>query len=773
MIALVSCFLAGILVVQQLTRLPELIWLPLVMIGLFMLAKFKYWRLFFFIGGMLWAILFATHRLNDRLPEQLAGQDIEIQGYVADLLETEENHVRFNFKVTSSKIKLPDLLRLTWYYPNKILKAGDQWDFTVRLKPPHGTFNPGGFDFERWLFVEGIGATGYVRSSPEPKLENSPPLTAGLLVWRQSIAGQLNALLASSESLSMIKALTIGDGNSLSPHQWEVFRKTGTTHLMVISGSHIGMIAGLMYLLILRLWATTGILAISPQKIAALSALAIAIFYAGLTGFSVPAQRSALMIAIAMFAIVLQRNTHPYHVLAVALFAVLLVDPLVTLSAGFWLSFIAVALIIYVLSGRLATTGFLKGSLTVNWVTSVGLAPILLFFFQQVSLISPIANLIVVPIISLIVVPLALLATLIMLFLPPVAEQLFIIVDFVLRGLWWILVQLAELPLSTLAHAQPSWWALVFAVPGLLLLFAPKGLPARSLGLVMLFPMIFTEINKIPAGTFKLTLLDVGQGLSTVVQTASHNLIFDTGAKFSGTSDAGQSVIVPFLRHEGINKIDTLIVSHGDNDHIGGVDSLAGAIPRERLLTSVPQRLQQYAPMKCKAGQSWTWDNVQFSILSPPLNPFLSDNDNSCVLHIHSGHGTAVLTGDIEETAEAWLIDSYGDKLKSDVLIAPHHGSKTSSTSAFLRTVNPAVILIPAGYRNQFGHPHQEVLQRYQKLNINWYNNSDNGAIQASFNEHLNIVSWRMAEGRYWNFTAQSGKIIDTSRHDWLTLFTR
>ena len=388
MVVKILFFLAGDLLVQQLTVLPELTYLPEVLLGLAILASIRQWLSFIFVLGMLWAVVFASFSLKDRLPEQLAGQDIQIQGYVADLPEHESNHVRFNFNVLESTKQVPNKLRLTWYYPDHTIKAGQKWIFTVRLKPPHGNFNPGGFDYERWLFVEGIGATGYVRTQTKPKLESSDSSSASLLVWRQQIADKLEKLLADSSSLPLVKALTIGDGNSLTPLQWDIFRRTGTTHLMVISGSHIGLIAGLVYLLTLRLWAWSGVLKWSTQKVAAIVSLTTAIFYAGLTGFSVPAQRSALMIAIAMIAIVRQRNTRPFHVLAVALLAVLVVDPLVVLAAGFWLSFIAVSLIIYVIAGRLEKSGAFSGGFKINWVTSVGLAPLLLYFFQQVSLIA-------------------------------------------------------------------------------------------------------------------------------------------------------------------------------------------------------------------------------------------------------------------------------------------------------------------------------------------------------------------------------------------------
>jgi competence protein ComEC len=752
MVALVLCYLAGILLVQQMAALPETVWLVLGLIGAGILASWRYWRGLVFVLGVMWAITFASSRLNDQLPEQLAGQDIQIDGYIADLPEHESNHVRFNFNVVKSVQNVPDSVRLTWYYPDQIIKAGQHWSFTVRLKRPHGNLNPGGFDYERWLFVEGIGATGYIRTKPQPKLLDIGSTQTSLLVWRQHIADQLGQLLPNSESLPLIKALTIGDGDSLTPQQWDIFRKTGTTHLMVISGSHIGLVAGLVYLLVIRLWARSGILAWSPQKVAAILALVTAIFYAGLTGFSVPAQRSALMITVAMIAIIQQRNTQPYNVLAVALLAVLVVDPLVVLSAGFWLSFIAVSLIIYTIAGRLGKSGFIRGSIKVNWVTSIGLAPLLLFFFQQVSLIAPIANLIAVPIISLAVVPLALLAALVMFITPLVAVKLFFVVDLALQSLWWILVKLADLPLSTLPHPQPSWWALGFAVPAILILLAPKGMPSRWLGLLMLLPLVFTESDKITPGVIKLTLLDVGQGLSAVVQTEHHVLIYDTGAKFSATSDMGQSVLVPFLRNLGVNNVDTLIVSHGDNDHIGGVDSLMAGIHTDKLLTSVPQLLGQYSPTQCKAGQSWSWDEIHFTVLSPKIGNLASDNDNSCVLHIQTSQGTTLLTGDIEALAESWLVETYKDGLKADVLIAPHHGSQTSSTSAFLKAVKPSVILIPAGYRNQFGHPHEGVIARYRDLHIKWLNSADNGAILLNFNKAISIESWRVAEGKYWNY---------------------
>jgi len=751
MIVSALSFLSGLLVVQQFSALPGSQWLIVVTVSAGIMAWLRYWRWLFFVTGVLWAIVFAMVRLSDRLPESLEGINIPVKGLIVDLPEQDERQTRFDFIVTESAQKLPSKLRLSWYYPDQAIKAGQYWSFTIKLKRPHGSLNPGGFDYERWLFTQGIGAAGYVRPDSKPVLLGRDSAWTNISVWRQRITDRLSFLLSESPSLGLIKALTIGDGNGITQQQWDVFRKTGTTHLVVISGSHVGLIAGLAYFLVLKVWAWTGLLRWSPQRVAAVAAMLVAVFYAGLAGFSVPAQRAVIMLAVVMLAIILQRNTRPFNTLAVALFAVLAFDPLAVLAVGFWLSFLAVSLIIYVVAGRLSKSGYMLEGIKINWATSVGLSPLLLFFFQQVSLISPLANFIAVPVISLLAVPLSLLAVVLMFGFPLLASKLFMVVDTALQGLWWLLVRLAELPLATISHAQPSVWALVFALPGVLLLLAPRGMPARWLSLIMFLPLVFTPANKPKAGSINMTLLDVGQGLSVVVQTENHWLVYDTGAKFSAESDMGRSVVLPFLRRQGADKIDRLIISHGDNDHIGGALSLMHGMPTEQVLTSVPQQLSDYSPLMCEAGQSWSWDNVTFTLLSPQ-HPFVSDNDNSCVLKIESEQGAVLLTSDIEMAAESWLVETYGNHLKAKVLISPHHGSKTSSTYEFLQAVQPVYVLIPAGYRNQFGHPHQEVLDRYQQIKAQWLNTADSGAISLGVKDGLwQVQSLRDTESKYWN----------------------
>lgn len=752
MIVAALSLLAGILLIQQLPSLPEPQWLILGGVVAGIMAWLRFWRSLIFIIGILWAMAFATVRLADRLPAPLEGIDLPVTGIIATLPDVDEQRVNFDFLVTASEKSLPSKLRLSWYYPDQTIKAGQQWTFTVKLKRPHGSFNANSADYERQLFIAGIGATGYIRPAPKPMLLGREAAWFNIQIWRQTITDQLTDLLATYPSLALIKALTIGDGSAITTPQWEVFRKTGTTHLVVISGSHIGLIAGLMYFLVLKLWAWAGILTRSPQQVAAVVALLVGVFYAALAGFFVPTQRALIMLAVAMVAIIAQRNTQPLHILATALVTVLLVDPLAVLSAGSWLSFIAVSLIIYRVSGRLGQLKVIWETVKLNAVMSVGLAPLTLLFFEQISLISPVANLVAVPVISFLVVPLALLAVLLMLVSNTLATGLFWLVDWLLQELQYLLDTLATLPFATINHAQPSMWALLFAVLSILILLAPRGIPARWLGTVLLLPLMFTDSPRPATGDIKLTLLDVGQGLAVVVQTAEHNLVYDTGAKFSADSDQGKNVLLPFLHQQGIANIDRLIISHGDNDHIGGAESLLHGIHVDNVLTSVPEKLSTYQAELCVAGQSWVWDDVVFTILSP-AEQASSDNDNSCVLQVQSVHGTALLTGDIEAAAEMWLVKMYGDRLTSDVLIAPHHGSKTSSTRTFLQTVNAKNILIPSGYRNQFGHPHSDVIARYHDLNARYLNSADSGAITVSVNNDVwQIQARRETNSHYWNF---------------------
>ncbi|MFA5985153.1 MAG: DNA internalization-related competence protein ComEC/Rec2 [Methylococcaceae bacterium] len=745
-------FLAGISLVQQLAVLPGLSCLVWALPVLWLLIWRRHWPLMWLLIGVIEAVSVGHYRLSDRLASELEGLELPVTGYIADLPKQDERRTSFNIIVTSSVPRLPHKLHLTWYYPEQPVKAGQLWQFTVKLKRPHGSLNPGGFDYERYLFSLGIGATGYVRNAPAPGLLAEASWYS-IAAWRQNIADKLAARWPNSSAIALIKALSIGDGNDIKPAQWQIFRDTGTLHLIVISGSHIGLIAGIIYLLVLKFWARTGLLSYSPYRIAALSALVFAVIYALLAGFSIPVIRALLMLSAAMLSIVCLRHSLAIKVLALALIIVLAFDPLSVLSPGFWLSFLAVFIIIYVANGRLSSPANWRIAMQLNWATALALAPVLAFAFQQVSLIAPLANIIAVPVVSFLAVPLSLLIVVLVYVCPALADWLLIINSAVLNGLVYFLSKCASLPLASLTPPEPPLWALGFAWLGCLLLLAPAAVPGRWLGVIFLLPTFGLNQGKPQAGAISFTLLDVGQGLSAVIQTANHVLVYDTGAKFSEENDSGQSTVLPFLHAKAIDRIDSLVISHGDNDHIGGAESVLRQMAVEQVLSSVPEQIRGFtSPSNCLAGQTWQWDEVTFSMLSPDVVGFESDNNNSCVLKIQAGQTALLLTGDIEAQAESQLVKNYADQLQADVLIAPHHGSKTSSSRAFLQAVKPKLVLIPSGYRNPFRHPHPSVLRRYQQMQAHWLSSANSGAIQVDVvKDQLSVAAYRETNRKYWH----------------------
>ncbi len=746
----VLCFVAGIVTVQQFSELPEIQWVVALVAVAIGFSYFRLWRLMFFTMGLLWAIYYAHIHLADSLTANLEGQKIPIEGQVIGLPNKDDRRVRFDFLVLKSAFQLPQKIKLSWYFPKQEIKSGQRWQFTVKLKKPYGRLNPGGFDYQRWLFAENIGATGYVRSSPKPKLLATLSKWQSYTVLRQAISDQISFLLPDSENIGLIKALTIGDKHEINDRQWEVFRKTGTVHLLAISGLHIGLISGLVFFLVLKLAIKLSV--DSPQRTAAISTLLVAIFYAALAGFSVPTQRALIMLLVFMSAIIVQRNIAIKNTLALAMLGVLLFDPLAVLSAGFWLSFLAVSIIAYSLSGRLGKTGYWIGATKTHLVTAIALSPLLILYFQQISIIAPFANFIVVPVVSLVVVPLCFIAVLMMFVSTQLAVLFLQLIDLILSGIGKLLSVMAELPFASITTDSYPLYVILFALLGVFILLAPKGIPARWLGGVLLLPLLFTKQDTLKDAELEMTLLDVGQGLSAVIQTAHHALVFDTGAKYSAQFNMGSSVVIPFLKYKRIQKVDTLLISHGDNDHIGGAQAIIEEINVQRIISSVPKLLEPSKAEFCRAGQQWLWDKVMFQIISPSINGFNSENNNSCVLRVSTENKSILLTGDIEKEAENWLIKHYGSALKSDVLIAPHHGSNTSSTMPFLKAVDPQVILIPAGYRNRFSFPHKKVISRYVNLNKNWLNTAEQGAITVVIdNQQLTVISTRKDKGKYWN----------------------
>lgn len=752
-------FVAGVFFLQHFSTLPAALWsVPVVIVAIPLLVWGK-WRLFaWFLLGWSWALLFASLVLYDSLDPAIEGENLIVEGQVVGIPQSFDRGLRFNFIVERVHGQAGRLsgrqIRLSWYSPTQSIRSGERWRFQVRLKRPHGTFNPGGFDYEQWLYLQGFSATGYVRKQVYPICLDDTGETFSIDRFRQSIAEAISTALKESPLNGVIQALVVGDRHGITLEQWEVFRKTGTSHLVAISGLHVGLVAGFGFFLANGVWVRWGSRTFFPASIAAGFALLCAVIYSAMAGFSLPTQRALIMIGLVMGSVILRGKLLPGNTLAVALLIIVAIDPNSVLSPGLWLSFSAVALITYILAGRIGVTGRWSGIQKIQLVTAVGLMPLLLLYFQQVSVIAPLANLVAVPTVSLLVVPVCLLGGILILLFPNVGSVVLSIGADILELLWRYLQWLSELPIAQWTGGQPSVFVLVLAALALLLLFAPRGVPGRLLAIPMMLPLVFMPSGKPAVGALHFTLLDVGQGLAAVVETANHTLVFDTGARYSKRFDMGSAVVAPFLRNRNITRIDSLVISHADNDHIGGAQSLSQMFPIDRILSSRKTSIDWAPADDCKAGQIWHWDGVFFEMLAPLTKFSGQRNENSCVLKIQSPYGNILLTGDIEKGTEAVLVERYGKKMRSDYLVVAHHGSNTSSTIDFLRAVNPQYALVPAGYRNRYRFPRPEVIQRLQKIGAKIYNTANSGAILIQLGpQNLGVpIRYRAKSGKYYNF---------------------
>lgn len=748
-------FAAGVLVVQHWPTLPP-VWVLAVTCLLALLCARRH-RFFTaaLLMGLVWAAGCGLYWLEDRVPSSGGRSEVWVIGEVVSLPDTLDNGIRFDFRVDALHgLPLPLVsrkIRLSWYDRGQLVRAGERWHLRVSLRALHGMVNPGGFDYEAWLFAEGIGAMGYVKASPDNRLMDSAGISLGK--WRQTLRDKMSDVLRSSPMSGLVVALAIGDESGISNKQWDVLRRTGTAHLVAVSGSHIGLVAGLVFIMAGGGYARIGGMRWSPPAVAAGAALTAAWLYAGLSGFAIPAQRAAIMVTVAMGAVILQRNLVTSHVMALAVLAVLIHDPLAVMSPGFWLSFGAVALIVMAMAKHSSAGHGWRALVSINWVTALGLAPLLLLFFGQVSLVSPLANLLAVPVLGTLLIPVCLLGALLLPGIPIIGAWLLQTAASLLSLVWPVLEGMSDWSWAQWAHPQPPLWHIVLALLGGLLLLAPRGVPARWLGLVLALPAVLFTPSRLAPGQFRLTLLDVGQGLAAVVETRHRTLVFDTGARLGPGFDMGRAVIAPYLRFRGISRLDALIISHGDNDHAGGARSLLAEFPAGVLRTSAPAALAGYSPEYCMSGQRWQWDGVDFTTLGPDIDLQGKDNDRSCVLRVAAAGGSVLLTGDIERTGEQALILHWGDGLRSDALIVPHHGSKTSSTAEFLQAVQPRAALIPAGYLNRFGFPSATVVERYRRIGADIWSTAHSGAITletAKGQPSLQIDGWRQGHFRYW-----------------------
>ncbi len=727
------------------------------------------------IGGLLagfaWAGWLAQQRLGDALAAGLEGRDVTISGVVAELPQRLDNGLRFAFDGEGAPAGVPQRVSLAWYRAFRgedeergdapELAAGERWRIAVRLKRPHGNVNPHGFDYEAYLLEQGVRATGYVRPAPDNRRVDELVVQPSYIVERvrQRLRDRLLAAMPGEPYAGVLVALAIGDQRAIDPSLWRVFAQTGLTHLMSISGLHVTMVAGIFYWLAGWTWRRrpSAMLRLPAQQAAALGGLAGAFGYCLLAGFAVPAQRTLYMLAAVALALWTRRHVGAATVLAFALWVVLLLDPWAVLSAGFWLSFGAVGLLLYISAGRVGRPHWLREWGRAQWAVTVGMVPALLALFQQFSLVSPLANAVAIPLVSLVVTPLALAACL----LPAPLHSWALAAAHGLTSLLMLWVNwLADLPWAVWQQHAPPRWALAPAVTGIAWLMLPRGFPARWVGVFLLLPLVLVPPPWPAEGSADVVILDVGQGLAVHVQTAGHDLLYDTGPAFSPDANSGNRIIVPYLRAAGVGRLDTLVVSHQDDDHAGGAAAVIEAIPVAELLDSLPFNHElAAAPVPhrtCSAGQGWEWDGVRFELLHPAAGDYEApppkSNDLSCVLKITAAGGSILLPGDIEARSEARLVAARAARRKGDVLVAPHQGSRTSSSDPFVGAVGAETVVFPVGYLNRFHHPHPQVLQRYVATGARILRSDTDGAVTLQLRpEGIAVIRERERQRRYWH----------------------
>ncbi len=753
------------------------------------------------LAGFVWAAFVATSALSNELAKADEGRDFEVVGTIDSLPGRLDNGSRFNFAVESPS-PLPPLIVLSWYAggragrgapPPPELVPGERWRLRVRLQRPHGNANPYGFDYEALLLEQGVRATGYVRA------EGRNERLAGFVMSahnaaersRYAIRQRIADALPEARYGAVIAALVVGDQRGISQQDWQVFSRTGISHLVSISGLHITMIAGLAAWLAGWLWRRSFFvpewqlpLLLPAARVAAIAGMLAAWGYVALAGFGVPAQRTLYMLAVVAFAVWLDRLSAVSHVLALAAGVVVILDPWSVMWPGFWLSFGCVAAILYATVGRMARRlpqaadaengpgsagrfghwagraarlreGLRQAAVTQMAVT-VGLVPLTMLMFSQVSLVSPLANAVAIPVVSLLVAPLALVGSV----LPaPLAALVLQCAHWLLAALLDWLQWLSAQPLAVWSAPTPTWPKFAFALAGTSWALAPRGWPLRRLGLACWLPLLAARPDSPPPGVVRAVAFDIGQGMAVLLETQNHRLLYDTGPAYSPETNGGNRVILPYLRARGINALDGIIVTHSDSDHSGGALAILQEVRTAWVLSSLSSGhpIAKAAPkhMHCVAGQQWEWDGVRFEMLHPSAasygEPELKPNARGCTLKVSTRMAGMLLPADIEAAQEAALVASVPRKLRADILLAPHHGSGTSSTPAFLSAVQPRDALFQVGYRNRYHHPRADVLARYVTLGAGVWRTDESGAISLELGgAAAQLDAYRQQHARYW-----------------------
>ncbi|HEY6940378.1 DNA internalization-related competence protein ComEC/Rec2 [Dokdonella sp.] len=710
--------------------------------------------------GFGWCAFQAGGALDARLPAELEGRDVLVTGTIDGLPLRRDDATRFVLRVDDARLDGADLplrgrVRASWYdAPAGVPAACERWQLLLRLKRPRGLVNPGGFDAERQALERGIVAVGYVREAGDDR--RVAARTACIDRLRESVADGIAARVADAHDAALLRAFAIGDTRGLEQGDWEVARANGIPHLIAISGFHVG-VAGLFGVALAWLtWAVFPRLALwlPYPLVRAPAALLAAALYGLLAGGSLPTMRTLAMIAVVAAMRFGRRDGGAAHTLALALLAILLVDPLATLEAGFWLSFVGVAFLMLALGPVRGRLRFLRELGFGQLVMTIALLPLSVWFFGETSLVGALSNLVAVPVVSFVIVPLCLLGVLALLTWPAPAALLLAMAANVAHAQWWLLQRTAAWPGAHWYVPEAPSWATWLALAGALWLFLPRAVPGRLLGALLFLPLLWPPRAAPGPGAFEAVVIDVGQGLAVLVRTRDHALLFDAGARYPSEFDLGEVAVLPSVRALGVGRLDRLVVSHGDNDHAGGAAAVAQAFPRAERSSGEPERIAIGAA-PCHAGETWEWDGVRFRMLGPSAETVATaarGNDRSCVLLVEGRAGRLLLPGDISRRVEADVAAVVGAGPPLAVVV-PHHGSRSSSSPRFLAALRPVIAVVSAGWRNRFHHPAADVVARYLAIGSELVNTADAGAVRLAFPADARpriVARERVRQWRYW-----------------------
>jgi competence protein ComEC len=757
------CALAGAYSLQFCSELPGPAWLGVLAVASLSAILVRRFRLVgAFLSGFLILAIASQSVIDDRLNPDISGDSIRINARVTDF--PKNNGASFSFQVSPvGRDDLPQRIRLSWFDAPTQPFLGETWQFELRLRRPRGFSNPGSFDYEGWLFRQGIGATGYVVNGPRNIRRDDHPVDR-ISRLRQRFVARVRGHLPDDDAAAVLMAVGVGGRHFITREQWQRYAATGVSHLMAISGLHIGLAAGGVFFLswfVLALVCRRSNIKDRAALIAAIAAFA----YAELSGFAVPAQRALLMTVIFVIAGLIRRQVSAARLLAICALVILLCNPLAILAPGFKLSFAAVAILFWhldvsrippiVIDNRLIALLF-NGARRLSSTQSAllfGLFPLTALLFDRVAVVAPLVNLLALPVFNFITVPACLLGLILDGPFLAAGNVALDVAHWSIGIVLWVVRHAADVPFANFHIARPQGLIVVVYLLVSLWSLLPPGWPGRQLALVAALATILYRPPPPPQECVDLHVLDVGQGLALFMQTHGHAAVFDAGPSFRGGADTGRLVLVPFLRSKGIDTLDMLIVSHADQDHAGGVRSLTEEVEVRTLLGGESLDDIDMPQSHCRTSKQWHWDGIDFAIIHPSELGRWQGNNASCVLEVRIANHTVVLTGDIESPVET-LLARNGAISQADIVLIPHHGSRTSSSDLFVSTVRPKVAIVSAGFENRWGFPKQDIVSAWTNAGAEVLNTATSGAIsyricRRSGMRRLGLH--RLEARKYWN----------------------